>query len=116
MNVVKFNIHNSREGVLTIQDNQLKCISDQEISNGDVLLHPQYSKVLDTGVATFTLANVIEERPSKGDWGNRTPSTWRRIEFKKEIIPHSVMKDLGHLRVEEQVVNGQKVAKAFLNF
>lgn len=113
MNMIRLNIHNSREGILTVNKTHLTCISDQEINKGDYLLHPQYTRVVGDGVSTFMVDDIEEERPSRGEW-NGTPSIFRKVKFKKETIPTSVMKDKGFVQVDEVVENGKKVEKIFL--
>lgn len=100
MNIVKINISNSREGILTVTPPYFTCISDQYICKGDVIMHPQYSKVINGNVFTFVVNEVIEERPSKGDWKGKTPSTFRKLSFEKKTIPGSVIKEAGLLKTE----------------
>lgn len=117
MNVVKMGISNSREGILTINQSLFTCISDQKICAGDVIMHPQYSKVKDGDVFTFVVDNVIEERPSRGDWKDKQPSTFRKISFKKQTISGKIMKELGYLQTE--IVKDDKgvtTEKTFLVF
>ena len=114
MNMIRFNIHNSREGILTVNKTHLTCISDQVISNGDVLLHPQYTRISGDGVSTFVVDEIDEERPSRGDWEKPPPSTFRRIKFKKEIIPSKVMKEAGYLHTETVMEKGKTIEKIFL--
>lgn len=118
MNIIKMNIHNSREGILTIDNKNslFSCISDQKICEGDVIMHPEYSKVLDGDVQTFVVESILEERPSRGEWKS-TPSTWRNISFKKERIPGRIMKELGYLQTEEYYdEKGKKATKTFIQF
>lgn len=100
MNIVKLSISNSREGILTINDKFFTCISDQKINKGDVVLHPQYTKVINGDVRTFIIEDIQEERPSNGDWKDKPPSTFRRCVFKKENISGKTMKELGYLQTE----------------
>lgn len=100
MNVVKMGISNSREGILTVSPQHFTCISDQKICAGDVIMHPQYSKVKDGDVFTFVVDDVLEERPSRGDWKDKQPSTFRKVSFKKQTISGKVMKELGYLQTE----------------
>lgn len=100
MNIIKINISNSREGILTITPPYFTCISDQKISEGDVIMHPQYSKVINGDVYSFVVSEVLEERPSRGDWKGKEPSTWRKVQFEKKTIPGDVMKEAGYLKTE----------------
>lgn len=113
MNMVRFNIHNSREGILTVSKSQLTCISDQLIQEGDAILHPQYTRITGEGVSTFFVDIVEEERPSSGEWKDQ-PSTFRRISFSKKVIDKQIMKDAGYLMTEEVTENGKRVEKMFL--
>lgn len=117
MSILKFNIHNRREGILTIFDNKnyFTCISDQQIVDGDIILHVQYSKILPEGVRTFVVKKIHEERPSKGDWGGVDPSTWRKIEYTKELIPTNLLKEAGFIRGEMVTENGKTFEKIFFN-
>lgn len=111
------NIHNSREGILTITPPYFTCISDQAISSGDVIMHPQYSKVINGNVNTFVVNEVTEERPSRGDWKDKEPSTFRKILFKKETIPGNIMKAAGLLKTEiVKNDKGVEEQKTFLIF
>ena len=116
MNVVKINIHNSREGILTLNGTTFTCISDQEIKQDDIVIHPQYSRVIDGDVFTFVVKNVLEQRPSRGDWNGKQPATWRHVEFKKEKINGRQLAEIGIVRTEEVIENGNKVNKTFINF
>lgn len=100
MNIVKMNIHSSREGILTVNPPYFTCISDQKITDGDVIMHPQYSKVINGNVFTFVINKVEEERPSKGDWKGKEPSTFRKVSFKKETISGQIIKEAGLLKTE----------------
>jgi len=111
--MVRFNIHNSREGILTVNKTHLTCISDQPISNGDALLHPQYARIVTDGVSAFVVDDIEEERLSRGEW-QTTPSTFRKIKFKRETIPTGIMKEAGFVQVEEVIEQGKKVEKVFL--
>lgn len=84
MNVVKIGISNSREGILTINSSIFTCISDQKINSGDVIIHPQYSKVKDGDVFTIVCEDILEERPSKGDWKDKQPSTLGRYHLRNK--------------------------------
>ena len=114
MNIVKMSIHSHREGVLTINKDIFTCISDQDIKEDDIILHPLYSKVNGGDVFTFIVKEVIEQRPSRGDWAT-VPSTFRKIRFSKETIPGKIMNELGYLKTED-VKNdrGQYERKTFL--
>jgi hypothetical protein len=102
MNIVKMNIHNSREGILTLNKENFTCITDQQIKKDDIILHPLYSKVNGGGdVFTFVVKEIIEERPSRGDWKDKTPSTWRSVRFAKETIPGKKLEEIGLLKSEE---------------
>lgn len=100
MNIIKMGISNSREGILTTHPSYFTCISDQKITKGDIILHPQYSKVVGGDVFTFVVDDVLEERHSRGDWKDKLPSTFRKLSFKKETIPGKVMKELGYLQTD----------------
>ena len=113
MNIIKFNINNSREGILTIGKDTFTCISDQSILNGDVILHIQYAKVVNGDVLCMAVDEVIEQRPSRGEW-ETSPSTFRRIKFKKETISGSVMKEAGYLKTELVRDGNSQVEKTFL--
>jgi hypothetical protein len=118
MNIVKMSIHNYREGILTKNEKFFTCISDQCISDGDIILHPQYSKVIDGNVATMVVDQVVEERPSKGEWKNNKPSTFRNCSYKREVIPGKVMSELGYLRQETVYDESSKknIKKTFIVF
>lgn len=113
MNFIKFNIHNIREGILTVNKKHFTCISDQKLNIGDVIMHPQYTRLIADGINTFVIKEIEEERPSIGDW-KTTPSTFRKIVYKKETIPFSVAKQAGYVKTEIVTENGKQQEKNFL--
>lgn len=113
MNFVKFNIHNKREGILTVIKSYLTCISDQQIIDNDVLMHPQYTRIAVDGISTLVVKEVSEERPSQGEWVDK-PSTFRRILYKRESIPFDVVKQAGYAKSEIVTEGGKQVEKTFL--
>lgn len=117
MNLIKFGISSSREGILTLFPEYFTCMTDQVLSEGDVILHPQHSKVIGDDVRTFVVKEITEERPCRGDWRDKPPSTFRKIIYKKENIPGKVLREIG-LLVTEEVRNekNQIEKKTFLKF
>lgn len=101
MSIVRIGISNSREGILWLNKDSFSCISDQEIKKDDIILHPQYSKVNNGDVFTFVVDEILEERPSKGDWKGKQPSTWRNVKFTKKTIPGKQLAEIGLLKTEE---------------
>lgn len=80
---IEINIHNCREGILTTSPDILTIISDQEISAGDVLEHPLYS----SRKIELVCDEILEERPSVGQWKTMPPPLWRKIKYHKQMLP-----------------------------
>lgn len=114
MGLIKFNIHNSRECILTIGRGSLTCITDQSIKEGDVILHPLYSKVVGVDVSTIVVKSIDDERPSRGDWKTPRPATFRQCSYERRLVPGSSLKEAGYLRTEVINEGGKQVEKAFL--
>jgi len=114
MNYVKFNVQNAREAILTHKQGTITSISDQEISNGDVLIHMMYSKPMDTGLSTFVVKEITEERLGKGYYPNNTHPTWRSMIVERHIIPYKELEEKGFVRVSQAQENGKTVTKAQL--
>lgn len=114
MNIVKINVQNSREGILTIDKDYFTCISDQAILENDVILHESYTKLVGVDVNTIVVDRIVEERPSKGDWKDKVPTTWRKCEYTRKNISSNVIKEAGYLKTEIIIEQGKQVEKIFL--
>jgi hypothetical protein len=114
MNYVKFNVQNSREAILTHKNGKVTTVTDQVISKGDALIHMMYSKTLDTGLSTFVVKEIIEEREGKGSYPKSNPPTFRSMEVERMLIPYKELEEKGFVRVSQQQENGKTVTKAQL--
>ena len=68
----EISINSIREGILTITGNELTVITDQQIDKGDVLRSILHKRV-DNTPQDILVDQVMEERPSKGDWKDAPP-------------------------------------------
>lgn len=68
----EININNCREGILTMKGDILTMITDQEILTGDELQHPLH-KGPENKFIPIHVDEIIEERPSGGDWKDAPP-------------------------------------------
>lgn len=79
--IIDITINTSREGILTMKENELTLITDQIIAEGDIL-HSPLHKQKDNSPVDIVVEEVVEERRSRGTW-KEEPPIWRKIKYHK---------------------------------
>jgi hypothetical protein len=73
-------INTIREGILTMSDEVMTIITDQDIEVGDTLNSELHQKRDTRTPIDFIVNEVVEKRKSRGDWKTEPP-TWYKIKY-----------------------------------
>lgn len=114
MNYVKLNTNNSREAILIARVGSINTITDQVIEKGDAIIHQMYSNPMDTGLSTFVVTEITEERPGRGHYPKSNPPTFRSLNVERKVIPYKELEEKGYVRVSQVTENGKQITKAQL--
>lgn len=87
MNFLEINVQNSKQGVLTKSDDFLTIIHTDEIKEGDLLVHQNYSSEVDDKFKTLKIGKIIENRKGKGYYPNHDAPNFVRCNYENVAIP-----------------------------
>lgn len=87
MNFLEINIQNPKQGILTKSNAFLTIIHTDEIKEGLVLIHQNYSSKVDDKFKTLRISKILEDRKGKGNYPNNDAPNFAKCEYENVLVP-----------------------------